>query len=77
MRAAKARGVVLGGLREKGVELQREAQERAEQLRSVFTELDDLSARKAAEVLNERRIPTPEGSKWYATQVIRVRKRLK
>src|SRR5215472_12728897 len=29
MRAAKARGVVLGGLRDRGVELQREAKERA------------------------------------------------
>ena len=36
----------------------------------------DLSARKAAEELNARGVPTPEGGKWYATQVIRVRKRL-
>jgi DNA invertase Pin-like site-specific DNA recombinase len=77
MRAAKARGVVLGGLRERGVELQRKAQERAEQLRDVFAELGDLSARKVAETLNARGIATPEGGKWYATQVIRVRKRLK
>ena len=76
MKAAKARGVVLGGLRDKGVELQREARERAEQLRDVFTELGDLSARKTAAVLNARGIRTPEGGKWYATQVIRVRKRL-
>ncbi|MGO9398666.1 MAG: recombinase family protein [Xanthobacteraceae bacterium] len=44
-------------------------------LRDVFTELGDLSARKMAEVLNARGVPTPEGGKWYATQVIRVRKR--
>jgi DNA invertase Pin-like site-specific DNA recombinase len=76
MKAAKARGIELGGLRDKGVELQREAMERAEGLRSVFEELANLSARKAAEELNVRGVPTPEGGKWYATQVIRVRKRL-
>jgi DNA invertase Pin-like site-specific DNA recombinase len=76
MKAAKARGIVLGGLRDKGVELQREAQERAEGLRGVFAELANLSARKAAEELNARGVSTPEGGKWYATQVIRVRKRL-
>jgi DNA invertase Pin-like site-specific DNA recombinase len=76
MKAAKARGVTLGGLRDKGAELQREAQERAESLRDVFAGMSDLSARKAAETLNGRGVPTPEGGKWYATQVIRVRKRL-
>ena len=76
LRAAKARGVVLGGMTSKSLEYQRQARERAEQLRSVFAELRDLSARKAAETLNARNIPTPEGGKWYATQVIRVRKRL-
>src|SRR6516225_6015915 len=76
LRAAKARGVVLGGMTAKSLEFQRQARERAEQLRDVFAELSDLSARKAAEALNARGIPTPEGGKWYATQVIRVRKRL-
>jgi DNA invertase Pin-like site-specific DNA recombinase len=76
MKAAKARGITLGGLRDKGAELQREALERAERLRSVFDELASLSARKAAEELNARGFPTPEGGKWFATQVIRVRKRL-
>ena len=76
LRAAKERGVVLGGMTAKSLEFQREARERAEGLRSVFAQLADLSARKAAEVLNARGVPTPEGGKWYATQVIRVRKRL-
>ena len=76
MKAAKDRGVVLGGLRDKGIELQREARERAESVRGVFEELSGLSARRAAEELNARGIGTPEGGKWYATQVIRVRKRL-
>jgi DNA invertase Pin-like site-specific DNA recombinase len=76
MKAAKARGVVLGGLRQKGVELEREAKERAEGLRGVFAGLAGLSARKAAEKLNDRGVPTPEGGKWHATQVVRVRNRL-
>ena len=76
LRAAKARGVVLGGMTSKSLEYQQQARERAEQLRDVFAELSDLSARKAAEALNARGIPTPEGGKWYATQVIRVRKSL-
>ena len=45
-------------------------------MQDLFTELRDLSARKTAEVLNEQGVQTPEGGKWYATQVIRVRKRL-
>jgi len=36
MKAAKARGVRIGGLRDKGAELEREAKDRAEGLRSVF-----------------------------------------
>ena len=76
MKAAKARGVSIGGLRDKGEELQREAKERAEGLRSVFEELSGMSARKAAKELNARGIPTSSGSKWHATQVIRVRERL-
>jgi hypothetical protein len=67
---------VLGGMTAKSLEHQRQARKRAEQLRDVFAELGDLSARKAAEELNARGVPTPEGGKWYATQVIRVRKRL-
>ncbi len=76
MKAAKARGVSLGGLRDKGEELQREARERAEGLRSVFESLSGLSARKAAEELNARGVLAPAGGKWHATQVIRVRERL-
>ena len=68
--------VAIGGLHDKGIELEREARERAEALRSVFEELATLSARKAAEELNARAVPTPAGGKWHATQVIRVRQRL-
>jgi DNA invertase Pin-like site-specific DNA recombinase len=73
---AKARGVRIGGLRSRGMELEREAKERAEGLRSVFGGLSGLSARKAAEKLNADGVPTSAGGKWHATQVIRVRERL-
>src|SRR5262252_3146472 len=43
--AAKARGVILGGMREKSLELRAEAEARAEELRSVFVELVGLSHR--------------------------------
>jgi DNA invertase Pin-like site-specific DNA recombinase len=59
LRAAKARGVVLCGMTSKSLEYQRQTRERAEQLRDVFAELGDLSARKAAEALNARGVPTP------------------
>jgi len=49
--AARARGVILGGMREKSLELQAEAEARAEELRSVFVELVGLSHRAAAPVL--------------------------
>jgi DNA invertase Pin-like site-specific DNA recombinase len=77
MKAAKARGVRVGGLWQKGYRVKREANERAAGLRSVLEGLSGLSARKAAEALNARGVATPEGSKWHATQVIRVRNRLK
>jgi DNA invertase Pin-like site-specific DNA recombinase len=64
--AAKARGVRLGGLNAKGLENQRLAAERAERLRSVFGELAGMSARKAAEELNQRGIEAPAGGKWFA-----------
>jgi DNA invertase Pin-like site-specific DNA recombinase len=56
--AAKARGVRLGGLRR--------AAERAERLRQVFGELAEMSARKAAEELNQRGILAQAGGKWFA-----------
>jgi DNA invertase Pin-like site-specific DNA recombinase len=76
MAAAKARGVQIGGLRSKGIELAAEARQRAESLRSVFEGLSSKSARQAAKELNERGIDTPAGGKWHAATVIRVRRRL-
>jgi DNA invertase Pin-like site-specific DNA recombinase len=76
LKAAKERGVQLGGVRAKSIENQQEAKAFADALRPVFAELAGFSARKAAAELNARGITTPEGSKWFATQVIRVRGRL-
>ena len=74
--AAKARGVVIGGMRDKSLELQAEAIERAEALREVFTGLVGLSHRAAAKTLNERGTPTANGRPWSAVTVTRARKRL-
>jgi DNA invertase Pin-like site-specific DNA recombinase len=76
MAAAKARGVRIGGLRSKGIELAAEARKRAEGLRRVFEGLSGKSAREIARILNERGVETPSGGKWHAATVIRVQKRL-
>jgi DNA invertase Pin-like site-specific DNA recombinase len=76
LQAAKARGLKLGGLKRGGLEAQQAATAFAERMRPVFAELGGLSARKAAEELNRRGIAAPNGGKWFAMQVIRVRERL-
>jgi DNA invertase Pin-like site-specific DNA recombinase len=76
LRAAKARGVKLGGYRHDGSISKAEALDRAEALRSTFAELADLSHRGVAKVLNERGIKTAQGAAWTAMQVARVRRRL-
>ena len=73
--AAKARGVQLGNAdlakANRGAAL-----DRAETLRPVFAETAGMSAHKAADVLNSRRIATPTGRPWSAKTVLRVRARL-
>jgi hypothetical protein len=76
MKPAKDRSVILGGPRDKGIEPTTRPEERAEGLRGVFDELSGLSARKAADQMNKRSMPTPKGGKWFATQVVDVRNRL-
>lgn len=83
LQALKARGVKLGNptnLKEagaKGVQVrQAKANENAEKLRGLFTELAELPLRRAAEVLNERRVPTVRGGRWQPAQVRLVRIRL-
>jgi DNA invertase Pin-like site-specific DNA recombinase len=74
--AAKRRGVKLGGRNAQSDKTAAEASERAEQLRPVLAELAGLSANKAAAELNRRKVATPSGGQWFATQVIRLRERL-
>jgi DNA invertase Pin-like site-specific DNA recombinase len=74
--AAKRRGVRLGGHNAQSGKTAAEAAERAEQLRPLLAELAALSANQAAAELNRRKVPTPAGGQWYATQVIRLRQRL-
>jgi len=74
--AKKAQGVKLGGLNAKGIANQREAQERAEQLRPVLAELAGMSHRGIAAELNARQISTPAGGRWHAVTVKRVLARL-
>ena len=74
--AAKERGVVIGGMRDKSRELQEEADARAEALRAVFEEISELGHRATARALNERGIKTATGKAWTAVQVTRVRERL-
>jgi DNA invertase Pin-like site-specific DNA recombinase len=75
--AAKARGVKLGGLNVGGIAKQRAAADFAERMRPTFEELADLSARQAAATLNSFGIKTAEGGQWHASQVVRVRERLR
>jgi DNA invertase Pin-like site-specific DNA recombinase len=73
LKAAKARGVKLGGRREGQI---RAAMARAEAIRETFSIYDGLSAHSAAESLNRHGVAAPQGGKWHAAQVIRVRNRL-
>jgi DNA invertase Pin-like site-specific DNA recombinase len=73
--AAKERGVVLGNPK-LGESNRIAAAARAESLKPVLTELNQLSARQVAEELNRRGVETPAGGKWHAQTVIRVRERL-
>jgi hypothetical protein len=50
--------------------------ERAERFRPILDELVALPADAVAAALNARNVPSPRGGRWYAAQVIRMRKRL-
>jgi DNA invertase Pin-like site-specific DNA recombinase len=88
--AAKARGVKLGGNR--GVELTEDvrkagraaktakANARAADLAPILSELETqgfTSLGAIAKALNDRGIPTARGSEWTATQVMRVRDKIR
>jgi DNA invertase Pin-like site-specific DNA recombinase len=61
LRAAKTRGVKLGGFNRKSAEIAQAAAETAARLRPVLEELAGRSASRIAEELNRRQIPTPRG----------------
>jgi hypothetical protein len=52
------------------------ATDRAERFRPILDEFAALPAAAAAAALNGRNVPSPRGGRWYAAQVIRMRKRL-
>ena len=76
LQAAKARGVKLGGTNAQSIANRNVANKRAEELRSILSELAGLSANKAAAELNRRGVPTPQGGQWHALTVIRLRQRI-
>ena len=73
--AAKLRGVVLGNAK-LASDNRTAAADRALALRPMLQELGALSARRIAEALNERQVPTPTRAPWSAKTVIRVQRRL-
>lgn len=75
--AARKRGIKLGGRNRKSDEIAAAAAARDEELRPVFEELAELSANACALALNARGISAPNGGKWFAVQVFRVRERLR
>ena len=74
--AAKRRGVKLGGRNAKSDQSAAEAAARALHLQPILAELSEMSANRAAAELNRRKVPTPSGGQWFATQVIRLRLRI-
>ena len=78
MKATKRRGVTIGGLRSKllGSYKLRPINAQNDSVES-FGGMSGLSPRQAAEKLNADCVKTPKGCKWHATQVIRIRERLR
>ena len=75
LKAARERGVKLGSKRI-GEKNKKAAARRAFELKPIFIELAELSARKIAEELNRRKVATPTGAPWSSKTVIRVQARL-
>ena len=82
LREAKARGVKLGGLRDRTMKrnkvLMAQAQERAEKLKGLVVPLRDQGAtlRDIVAALNSAGILTPRGGNWHPTGVQRLLARL-
>jgi DNA invertase Pin-like site-specific DNA recombinase len=83
LKQAKARGVVLGGLRDKTNQrnkvVQEQANTRAEKLKGVVKPMREqgLSLQKIADELNRLEIKTPRHGLWTGTAVSRAIKRWK
>ena len=75
LKAAKARGVVLGNPQQ-AARNREVARAEAEALRPVLTELKHLSSRQIALELTLRGVPTPRGGKWQSPTVLRMIDRL-
>jgi len=75
LRAAKARGVVLGNPQQ-AARNREVARAEAEALRAVLAELKHLSSRQIAIELTLRGVPTPRGGRWQSPTVLRMIDRL-
>jgi hypothetical protein len=75
LRAAKARGVILGKAKPKAN--RNDADAFAESLRPIVAPFIHLSSRCIAKVLNDRGIKSPTGKAWQSVTVLRLVERLK
>ena len=75
LKAAKARGVVLGNPQQ-AARNREVARAEAETLRAVLTELKHLPSRQIAIELTLRGVATPRGGKWQSPTVLRMIDRL-
>ena len=75
LKAAKARGVVLGNPQQ-AARNREVARAEAEILRPVLTELKHLSSRQIAVELTLRGVRTPRGGRWQSPTVLRMIDRL-
>ena len=75
LKAAKARGVVLGNPQQ-AARNREVARAEAEALRPVLTELKHLSSRQIALELTLRGVRTPRGGRWQSPTVLRMIDRL-
>jgi DNA invertase Pin-like site-specific DNA recombinase len=75
LKAAKARGARIG-TPDFGAKNKKAAAKRALELKPVFVELAELSARQIALELNRRKVATPTGAPWSGKTVSRVQGRL-
>jgi DNA invertase Pin-like site-specific DNA recombinase len=76
LRAARSRGVKLGGSNAQSLLNRQEAVDRAKALEPYLKQLGEISASAIAAQLNARGIPTPYGGQWTHVTVLRAQRRL-